>query len=107
MRVLIERHRQRVAKRKSEEIRRWLLTKATITDKNRVMLDQENITEAIKEAVRESGESLYAICKATGLNEDALSRFMRGQTSMRLDLADKLAEYLGIECRRTRRQKGQ
>ena len=62
------------------------------------------MSDAIKQAVRDSGQSLYAICKATGLNEDALSRFMRGQTSMRLDLADKLAAYLEIECRPTRRK---
>lgn len=62
------------------------------------------ITEALRRAVADSDESLYSICKATGLNEDALSRFMRGQTSMRLDLADKLAGYFEIECRRTRRK---
>ena len=62
------------------------------------------MTDALKKAVRESGQSLYAICKATGLNEDSLSRFMRGRQSLRLDLADRLAAYLGIECRRTRRK---
>jgi transcriptional regulator with XRE-family HTH domain len=66
------------------------------------MTKREIITGAVKRAVRKSGQSLYSICKATGLNEDALSRFMRGQTSMRLDLADKLAAYFGIECRQTR-----
>ena len=62
------------------------------------------MTEALRRAVKDSGESLYAICKATGLNEDALSRFMRGQQSMRLDLADKLAGYFGIEVRPTPRK---
>jgi plasmid maintenance system antidote protein VapI len=60
----------------------------------------KTITETLREAVRESGLSLYAICKATGLNEDALSRFMRGKTSMRLDLADRLAAYFAIESQR-------
>jgi plasmid maintenance system antidote protein VapI len=68
------------------------------------MARQDTITDAIKKAVRESGASLYAICKATGLNEDSLSRFMRGEQSLRLDLADKLAAHFGIECRRTRRK---
>ena len=63
-----------------------------------------SITDTLRRAVRESGQSLYAICQATGLNEDALSRFMRGQTSMRLDLADRLAAHFGIECRRARRK---
>lgn len=62
------------------------------------------MTDAIKRAVRDSGQSLYAICKATGLNEDSLSRFMRGKQSLRLDLADSLAAYFRIECHRTRRK---
>ena len=62
------------------------------------------MTDALKQAVRESGESLYAICKATGLNEDSLSRFVRGRQSLRLDLADRLAAHFGIECRRPGRK---
>ena len=58
------------------------------------------MTDALRNAVRASGESLYAIAKATGLNEDSLSRFMRGKQSLRLDLADKLAAYCDIEIRR-------
>jgi ribosome-binding protein aMBF1 (putative translation factor) len=65
-----------------------------------------NISETIKAAVRDSGLSLYAIAKATKVNEDSLARFMRGDTSLRLDVADVLADYFKIECRRTRRQKG-
>jgi transcriptional regulator with XRE-family HTH domain len=63
-----------------------------------------NVTDTLKQAVKQSGETLYAICKATGMNHDSLSRFMRDETSLRLDVADKLADYLGIECRRTRRK---
>ncbi len=71
-------------------------------DNNRVMAKRDSMTETLKKAVRQSGHSLYAISKATGLNEDSLSRFMRGRQSLRLDLADRLAEYLGIECRQVR-----
>ena len=68
------------------------------------MAKRQIITDAVKRAVRESGLSLYAISHDTGLNPDALARFMRGATSMRLDNADTLAEYFGLECRRTRRK---
>jgi len=68
------------------------------------MAKRKTITATLQKAVRQSGQSLYAISKATGLNEDSLSRFMRGRTSMRLDLADKLADYLGIECHPGRRK---
>ncbi len=76
-----------------------------MTDNNRLMGQGSTVTEALKQAVCESGESLYAICKATGLNEDSLSRFMRGRQSLRLDLADKLAAYFNIECRQARRKR--
>lgn len=81
-----------------------LLTTTSLAYIHRAMASRNVITEALQQAVSNSGQSLYAICQATGLNEDSLSRFMRGQTSMRLDLADKLANYFGIECRRTRRK---
>ena len=80
------------------------LTLTGMADNNRVMSKRKAMTKALRQAVRESGESLYAICKATGLNEDSLSRFMRGKQSMRLDLADRLADHFGIECRQTRRK---
>ena len=68
------------------------------------MATHKTMTDALKQAVQESGESLYAICKATGLNEDSLSRFMRGRQSLRLDLADRLAAHFGIECRQRGRK---
>lgn len=68
------------------------------------MAKPQTITEALKRAIRESGESLYAICKATDFNPDSLSRFMRGEQSLRLDLADKLAAYFEIECQQKRRK---
>ena len=64
------------------------------------MIREKTMTDALKNAVRASGQSLYATAKATGLNEDSLSRFMRGRQSLRLDLADKLAAHLKIEIRR-------
>ena len=76
------------------------MTPTSISDNNRIVRGRKTITEALKQSVRQSGESLYAISKATGLNHDSLSRFMRGRQSLRLDLADRLAEYLGIQCRR-------
>ena len=69
-------------------------------DNNRVVSKQQAMTEALRKALAESGESLYAVAKATGLNEDSLSRFLRGRQSLRLDLADRLAAHLGIEVRR-------
>ncbi len=54
------------------------------------------MTAAIKTAIEESGVSRYEISKATGILQTSLSRFMRGETSLRLDKADVLADYLGL-----------
>ena len=61
------------------------------------------ITEAIKVAMEESGISRYQIAKDTGILQTSLSRFIRGETSLRLDKADLLAEYLGLELVKKRK----
>jgi plasmid maintenance system antidote protein VapI len=61
------------------------------------------MTELLREALGDA-QSLYAVAKATGLQKASLIRFLRGETSLRLDLADKLAAHFGIESRRTRRK---
>jgi transcriptional regulator with XRE-family HTH domain len=57
---------------------------------------KSTMTDALKAAIDESGLSRYEISKATGVLQTSLSRFMRGETSLRLDKADVLAEYLGL-----------
>jgi transcriptional regulator with XRE-family HTH domain len=54
------------------------------------------MTESLKTSIRESGLTRYRIAKDTGVDEAALMRFMRGETSIRLDKADRLAAYLGL-----------
>ncbi len=57
------------------------------------------MTELLRTALAEA-ESLRAVERATGLKRQSLAKFRRGETSLRLDLADKLAEHFGIEARR-------
>ena len=67
---------------------------------------QRTMTELLREALTDA-ESLLGIERATGIHRASLRRFRDGETSLRLDLADKLAAHLGIECRRIRRRKGE
>jgi len=60
---------------------------------------KQPITEVLKKAIAESGKSLIGIQKETGVNRISLIRFMRGETSLRLDVADKLAAYFELELR--------
>lgn len=57
------------------------------------------MTELLQESLTDA-ESLYAVAKATGVEKASLIRFLRGDQSLRLDKADKLAAYFGIRCTR-------
>jgi len=61
------------------------------------------MTDLLREALAEA-ESLRGVERATGVKNPSLVRFVRGDQSLRLDLADRLAAHFGIECRRKRRK---
>ena len=58
------------------------------------------MTELLREALNEV-ESIRAVARATKLSHPSLVRFRNGDRSLRLDIAERLAEHFGIECRRT------
>lgn len=66
--------------------------------------DDRTMTAALKQAVSQSELPLQRLEKATGVQRGSIMRFMAGRQSLRLDMADKLAAYFGIECRQTRRK---
>ena len=53
------------------------------------------MSDQIRAAVESCGVSRYEICKQTGIQQAALSRFMAG-TGITTSTLDKLAEYLGL-----------
>ncbi|MCY2952639.1 MAG: hypothetical protein NTU53_11800 [Planctomycetota bacterium] len=55
------------------------------------------MTELLRQALMQA-DNKYAVTKATGVPKASLIRFLRGDQSLRLDMADRLAAYLGIEC---------
>lgn len=60
----------------------------------------------MSDLLRESltnAESLRAVERTTGVKRQSMMKFIRGEQSLRLDLADRLAEHFGIESRRVRR----
>ena len=65
----------------------------------------KTMTELLRQAIAEA-DSFLGIEKATGVKRQSIMRFVRGEQSLRLDMADRLAAYFGIRCRRVRRQKG-
>jgi hypothetical protein len=54
----------------------------------------------------ENGESFRAIERDSGVLRQSLMKFVRGETSLRLDIADTLAEYYGLELKPVKKRKG-
>ena len=71
-----------------------------------VAMDSVRFSDQIREAVNASGMSRYAICKAIGLNQGAMSRFMSGKGGMSMAALDRLAELLGLRVVARRRKDG-
>lgn len=61
------------------------------------MATETTITEVLRRAILDSGLPLLRIAQETGVQRASLSRFVRGKNSLRLDVADKLAAYFGLQ----------
>jgi plasmid maintenance system antidote protein VapI len=59
-----------------------------------------SISEVLRGAILESGVSYNALQKATGVTRASLMRFVERRQSLRLDMADRIAEFLGLELRK-------
>lgn len=56
-----------------------------------------SIKQQLEAYMRGSGKSAYRICKDTGLDQAAMSRFLSGKQGFDLSTIDKLADYLDLE----------
>jgi len=75
----------------------------TMFDGNRTASISDLLRRAILEAV-EAGETSYkALERETGVTRASIMRFVRGTQSLRLDMADRLAAYFGLELRPKRK----
>ncbi len=55
------------------------------------------MSEALREAIADSELSFKTLERETGVLRQSLMKFARGETSLRLDIADTLAEYFEIK----------
>ena len=53
-------------------------------------------------AIVDSGLPFLTLEQATGVKRQSLMKFMAGEQSMRLDIADKLAAHFGLELTKTK-----
>lgn len=54
------------------------------------------LSDQLRKAVLNCGQTRYAISKATGIRQDQLSRFVNGERGVSCTVMDKLGEYLGL-----------
>jgi hypothetical protein len=63
-----------------------------------------SVSEQLRKAIAESGDTHYRIWKETGINSRNLDRFVTGQTELGGRNIDRLCEYLGLELCRKKQQ---
>jgi plasmid maintenance system antidote protein VapI len=63
----------------------------------------KTLAENLRQLIRDSGLTVAAIARATGIAQPVLSRFVRGQRDLTLRTADKLLKYFEQEEREERR----
>jgi len=59
----------------------------------------QNVTDTLRELLAEV-PSMRAVARETGVDIASIIRFVKGQSSMRLDRADALFEYFSLELRK-------
>jgi plasmid maintenance system antidote protein VapI len=57
------------------------------------------LTDVLRRAIVESKVAYKTLERATGVQRGSIMRFVRGSQSLRLDKADRLAAYFGLELR--------
>lgn len=55
------------------------------------------LLDAVRQAIKASGKSRYAIAKATGIDQAQLSRLMSGDGGLGLESLTDLCDYLDLE----------
>ena len=65
-----------------------------------------SLSDELRRAILESGMSFQALGQATGVERGSISRFVRGERSLRLDMADKLAAFFGLSLKGKGKAKG-
>ncbi len=60
------------------------------------------ISAFLRDTISESEIPLLTIEQETGVKRQSIMRFLRGERSLRLDIADKLASYFQLELGRVK-----
>jgi ribosome-binding protein aMBF1 (putative translation factor) len=76
---------------------RLIPTKVAVTIDTMRKKMPKSISQVLREEISSSGLSLQTLANETGVERASLSRFMRGERTLRLDMASKVAGYFDLE----------
>jgi hypothetical protein len=60
----------------------------------------DTVSEVLRKAIVDSGETLYRVAKDSGVSYPAVHRFVRHKHTISLKAVDKLCTYLGLRLSR-------
>jgi plasmid maintenance system antidote protein VapI len=60
----------------------------------------KTLSEQLRAAILSAPVSRYRMAKEAGVSEAVLSRFVNGETGLRMAIADRLAVYFKLELRK-------
>jgi hypothetical protein len=66
----------------------------------------QHFSDQLREAIRKSGHSRYAISKATGVYQSTLSRFMVGKSGLSVQNLDALCRFLQLDLQPRPKRRG-
>lgn len=75
---------------------------ATLADDQDNLSEVSLITDQLRTAIRESGESMRSIAARSHVDNVALSRFVSGKKTLNGDSIDRIASALGLTLTRKR-----
>ena len=59
----------------------------------------KSIVDQLRRALRNSGQTEYAIAKGSGVSQSIVNRFVSGERGISLETAAKIAAYLKLNLR--------
>jgi transcriptional regulator with XRE-family HTH domain len=65
---------------------------------------RETFTEQLRRAIRDCGETRYALAKRTGIDQSTMSRFTTGNRGLSMEAIDSLFDALNLEIRPRKRK---
>jgi transcriptional regulator with XRE-family HTH domain len=65
---------------------------------------RETLTEQLKRAIRDCGETRYSLAQRTGIAQSTLSRFVTGNRGLSMEALERLFDALDLEVKPRKRK---